>query len=79
MVADIARNFWRLALCSVGLLVIAAATGCQVDIGGQMHPSPYYLTDDVQYFAPAQEFKLSKEAAALKQYAAEQQLQNPPR
>ena len=53
--------------CSLGLLVACAATGCQVDVGGQTLPSPYYLDDDVQYFAPGPEFKLSREADALKQ------------
>lgn len=32
---------------------------------GQTLPSPYYLTDDVQYYAPGPEFKLGKEAAEL--------------
>ncbi|MEQ8847365.1 hypothetical protein [Botrimarina sp.] len=54
----------------VAALVLAAAgvasTGCQVDIGGQMLPSPYYLTDDVQYYEPGPEFKLANEAAALR-------------
>jgi hypothetical protein len=49
-----------MTLASLGL------TGCQVDIAGQTLPSPYYLTDDVQYYAPGPEFKLAKEAAALK-------------
>lgn len=43
-----------------------ALTGCQVDIGGQTLPSAYYLQDDIQYFPAGPEFKLSKEAAALK-------------
>lgn len=42
-------------------------TGCQMDIAGQTLPSAHYLTDDVQYYAPGPEFKLAKEAAALKQ------------
>lgn len=52
-----------------GTLVLGCSlfTGCQMDIAGQTLPSPYYLTDDVQYYAPASEFKLAKEAAALKQ------------
>ncbi|TWT42738.1 hypothetical protein [Botrimarina hoheduenensis] len=51
-----------------GLLLVACAalTGCQIDVAGQTLPSPYYLTDDVQYYAPSSEFKLAKEAAALK-------------
>ena len=46
-------------------------TGCQVDVGGQTLPSPYYLQDDIQYFPSGPEFKLSKEAAALKAYKKE--------
>jgi hypothetical protein len=60
-----------------GLLLLAAtavvpAVGCQVDVGGQTLPSGYYLSDDVQYFPPGPEFKLAKEAAAMKTYAEEQ-------
>ena len=47
-------------------------TGCQADIAGQTLPSPYYLTDDVQYYAPGPGFKLAREAAAMQQQAAEQ-------
>ena len=58
-----------------GLLLLAAAgvslTGCQVDVGGQTLPSAYYLQDDIQYFPAGPEFKLSKEAAALKAYKKE--------
>jgi hypothetical protein len=46
-------------------------TGCQVDVGGQTLPSAYYLQDDIQYFPAGPEFKLSKEAAALKAYKKE--------
>lgn len=52
-----------------GLLVVLTlsltAVGCQVDVGGQTLPSPYYLDDDLQYFPTGPEFKLSREAAAL--------------
>lgn len=48
-----------------------ALTGCQVDVGGQTLPSAYYLQDDIQYFPAGPEFKLSKEAAALKAYKKE--------
>lgn len=44
-----------------------ALTGCQVEMAGQTLPSPYYLTDDVQYYAPGPGFKLAREAAALKE------------
>ena len=57
-----------LALCGISAL---AATGCQVDVGGQTLPSAYYLQDDIQYFPAGPEFKLSKEAAAQKAYRKE--------
>lgn len=57
-----------------GFLMLAAlaSTGCQVDVSGQTLPSGYYLSDDVQYYAPGSEFKLAREAAALKEQSAEQ-------
>ena len=59
-----------------GLLLLAfggvSLTGCQVDVGGQTLPSAYFLQDDIQYFPAGPEFKLSKEAAALKAYKKEQ-------
>jgi len=48
------------------LLACLGTTGCQVSTGGQTLPSPEYLTDDVQYYAPGAEFKLANEAAAQK-------------
>lgn len=57
------------------VLGVVCGTGCQVDVGGQTLPSPYYMTDDVQYFPAGPEFKLSNEAAALKRYEEEAQLQ----
>ncbi len=67
--------WFHAALCGCGLLAALSTTGCQVTVGGQTLPSPYYHTDDVQYFAPGPEFILSKEAAAQKAYNAEQKLQ----
>jgi len=64
----------RYALIGAGLLAAVSLTGCQVDVGGQTLPSPYYITDDVQYFPPGPEFKLSREAAALQERAQEQTL-----
>jgi hypothetical protein len=58
-------------LGSLGIIAALTATGCQVDIGGQLHPSPYYLSDDVQYFPAGSEFKLSNEAAQMKAFDAE--------
>jgi len=59
----------RAVLLGLGLLVVAGVSGCQIDVGGQTLPSPYYLQDDVQYFPPGPEFKLAREAAALREYA----------
>lgn len=61
-----------------GLAVVVAAisaTGCQSSINGQTLPSPYYLSDDVQYFPAGPEFKLSREAAALRAAEAEAKLE----
>jgi hypothetical protein len=59
---------WALAAV-VALPALAALTGCQVEIAGQTLPSPYYLTDDIQYYAPGPEFKLAREAAAQQEQA----------
>ena len=62
---------WTRGLCCAALLTgIAALTGCQSSIGGQTLPSPYYLKDDIQYFAPGPEFKLEREASALEEARA---------
>lgn len=61
-------------LIGLGLVAALGLTGCQVDMNGQTLPSPYYHSDDVQYFAPGSEFKLAREAAAQKAYAQEQAL-----
>ncbi len=69
------RRSLRSGLIGLGLLAALGLTGCQVDVGGQTLPSPHYLTDDVQYFAPGPEMKLAREAAAMKAYSQEQALQ----
>ena len=68
------RRSLRSGLVGLGLLAAIGLTGCQVDVGGQTLPSAYYMTDDVQYFAPGPEFKLAREAAAMKAYSEEQAL-----
>jgi hypothetical protein len=60
-------RFTRLVVCAVGIAA-AACTGCQVDVGGQTLPSPYYLQDDIQYFPAGPRMKLSREAAAMKAF-----------
>ena len=58
-------GWMRTALCGMSLMTAAlASTGCQITEGGQTLPSAYYVDDDVQYFPPGPEFKLTKEAAA---------------
>lgn len=66
------RSRWE-SLLALGMLAIAClgSTGCQVDVAGMTLPSPYYMSDDVQYFPAGPEFKLSNEAAAMKAYKAE--------
>lgn len=58
------KNGWQHLACCAALFASLAATGCQVNVGGQTLPSPYYLSDDVQYFAPGPEFPLAREANA---------------
>lgn len=74
MKATTSKLWLRWTVCGLGLIASAASTGCQTTIGGQTLPSPYYIDDDVQYYPPATEFKLSREAAAMKAYKAEQEL-----
>lgn len=58
---------WMLACCAAGAM-LTAGTGCQVHVNGQTLPSPWYWKDDVQYYAPGPEFKLLREAAAMKEF-----------
>jgi hypothetical protein len=55
----------------VGLFVAVAlgATGCQVDIGGQTLPSPYWYQDDIQYFPTGPDMKVEREANAQRAFA----------
>jgi hypothetical protein len=62
------RPVWRYAVISLGLATTLGATGCQVDVSGQTLPSPWYLRDDIQYFPPGPEFKLTEEAAVQAAY-----------
>jgi hypothetical protein len=69
------RRLGRYLLAGLGLMAALGLTGCQSDVGGQTLPSPYYMGDDVQYFPPGPEFKLSQEAAAQKTAKEQQALQ----
>ena len=70
-VSNAMRRPLGLVLLATGFLAVTT-TGCQVDVGGQTLPSAHYMKDDVQYFPPGPEFKLAREAAAMKARAAEQ-------
>jgi hypothetical protein len=61
-----------MGLLGLGLISVLALTGCQIDVGGQTLPSPWYLQDDVQYFPPGPQFPLSREATAQKAVSQEQ-------
>jgi hypothetical protein len=75
MKAMTTKAWLRWTFCGLGLAACLGASGCQTTIGGQTLPSPYYIDDDVQYFPPGPEFKLSREAAAMRAYQAERELQ----
>ncbi len=66
-------KFATIALGGLILCLTAVNTGCQVSVGGQTLPSSYYHHDDIQYFPKGPEFKLQKQAAALKAARAEQE------
>jgi hypothetical protein len=74
---DERRQSWRRALISLGVCSSLGISGCQVDIAGQTLPSPWYQKDDIQYFPPGPEFKLSREAAAQKAFAENQGVPQP--
>lgn len=65
--------------CLIALsMLVLGSTGCQVEMGGQMLPSPYYMMDDIQYYRPGPEFKLSNEAAYMQQMKAQERAQQGP-
>jgi hypothetical protein len=73
MLAVRSRMLARGLICVAGVAALAC-TGCQVDVGGQTLPSPYYLSDDIQYFPVGPRMKLSQEAAAMKAFREEEAL-----
>lgn len=70
MYSRIKSRTLSLILCGAAIVSAIASTGCQMSVAGQTLPSGYFLKDDVQYFAKGPEFKLSREAAALKEARA---------
>ena len=75
MKSNRSKGWMHAVLCGLGLAAALSATGCQVSVSGQTLPSPFYTQDDVQYFAPGPEFKLTQEAAMMKAYNTDQQLE----
>lgn len=71
------RKHWA-ALGWACLAVSLGLTGCTGEYGGQNLPSGYYLSQQVQYYPPGPEFKLSQEAAAQKAYSDTQAERQPP-
>src|SRR5262245_37304104 len=65
------NSLWGLGLA----IVVLSSTGCQGVYNGQTLPSPWYISDDIQYFPPGPEFKLAREAAAQKAYKADLEAQ----
>lgn len=72
--ATIQRTSKSIVLTLAAGFCLVGATGCQVSLNGQTLPSPYYLQDDIQYFPAGPEFKLPREAAALRAARAEEKL-----
>ena len=55
-------------LCGLAMIACFGLTGCMGDYSGQNLPSPYYLGAQLQYFPAGPEFKLTREAAAQKEF-----------
>ena len=66
------RTIKPVALALIAGCCLVSAGGCQVSLNGQTLPSPYYLQDDIQYYPSGPEFKLPREAAALRAARAEE-------
>lgn len=67
------KTNWLVCVALAATFCCGLMTGCQVSVGGQTLPSAYYLNDDVQYFRKGPEFKLAREAAALKEARAQEE------
>jgi hypothetical protein len=62
-------NFrYRHALWGVLLASCFGLTGCMGEYNGQNLPTPYYMSSQIQYYPAGPEFKLTREAAAQKEY-----------
>jgi len=64
------RRITRIMVVGLGLFGAFGSIGCQVEQSGMLLPSPRYLSDDVQYFAPGPDFPFANEEAALEEAQA---------
>jgi hypothetical protein len=69
---------WKPILWAAALGSCCALTGCMGTYAGQNLPSGYYLSEQLQYFPPGPQFKLTEEAAAQKAYRETQAQQQGP-
>jgi hypothetical protein len=61
-------RYWKRALCTLAVGGCTSLSGCMGTYSGQNLPSAYYLNAQVQYFPPGNQFKLTNEAEAQKEY-----------
>jgi len=73
MKSNHSKGWTHALICAVVLAAAATSTGCQINTAGQTLPSPYYIHDDVQYFPPGPEMKLTEEANLMKAYNADRE------
>jgi hypothetical protein len=71
-------RLWKLALLGMALASCCGLTGCMGNYSGQNLPSGYYLSSQVQYYPPGNQFPLTNEAAAQKAYRETQAQQQGP-
>ena len=69
---------WKKALWGVLLASSCGLTGCMANYSGQNLPSGYYLSEQLQYYPPGPQFKLTEEANAQKAYRESQAQQQGP-
>jgi hypothetical protein len=69
---------WKNTLLGVAVAGCCGLTGCMGNYSGQNLPSGYYLSEQLQYYPPGPQFKLTEEAAAQKAYRETQAQQQGP-
>ena len=71
MTTKFTRRLTFLAMTGCVVLSCLVSIGCQTTRNGQPLPSPHYLDNPPQFFAPSSEFLFSQEAAQLEKDQAE--------